>query len=397
MDKEKVKAMLNEVVAKAKAAMLEIKDNFKADEDATGARKIQSRFVNLWKSGITGRAAMIASSVVVLLLLVSVFCGGGGSDTGTSAPVAKSAGPSEAPVKASSTGMPVVTKPAPSVPPVAKSPAHGDTLIVKGLYMRMPVNDALAACKRLVASSKDLVVVDFRNGIAVEREIGKEKYIDKMAEAYDEHMFKRNQVRVQYSEEELEKMGLKWYTYEEWKVHYRETHPPTEEDNKKITEFVSKKNLIQISVKKDQTREDALPGLAFVWIDNAGKVKEVYFNEDGMSRFFNAGDLSGEEFAQALVTNYSGIPSLKREAIHVARQIGTHPVSIRTTTFIHRDPRGYQVKCFEREFIDDTGKVYNSKMVQNGRVGGYLLDDDSMPEKFFAITAIKPGSSLKFD
>ncbi len=77
MDKEQVKAKLNEVVAKAKAAMSEIKNNFKADEDATGARKIQSRFVNLWKSGTPGRVVLIACSVVILLLLVSVFRGCG--------------------------------------------------------------------------------------------------------------------------------------------------------------------------------------------------------------------------------------------------------------------------------------------------------------------------------
>ena len=160
----------------------------------------------------------------------------------------------------------------------------------------------------------------------------------------------------------------------------------------------SKKNLIKISVKKEGMYEDELPELALVWLDDADKVKEIHFNEDGMSRLFNAGDLLGEEFAQALVTNYPGIPRLKRDVNESVIQF-THAnvkrtMAIRTTTYMHRDPKGYQVKCFERVVIDDTGKVYNSV---KKTAWDYVLDYDSKPKKFFAITAIKPESSRKFD
>lgn len=73
MDKEQAKAKADAMVAKAKVAMAEIKANFKPDEGTTGAKKIQSMFVNLWKSGTTGKGALVAATVVVLLLLSSIF------------------------------------------------------------------------------------------------------------------------------------------------------------------------------------------------------------------------------------------------------------------------------------------------------------------------------------
>ena len=156
MDKEQAKEKLGEAAAKAKAAMSEIKANFKADEGTTGVRKIQSMFVNLWKSGKTGRVALIASSVVVLLLLVSVFGGGGGkADGGSDSSVAQDA---------ASTGASASKK------SVARKPVPKDALVVKGLYIGMPGDDAVEACKEMVASSKDLMVADFRNGIEREKD-----------------------------------------------------------------------------------------------------------------------------------------------------------------------------------------------------------------------------------
>ena len=68
INKEKAMDVLNGAKEKAKDALFEIKTNFKADEGTSGARKIKSMFANLWKSGTTGKAALIASAVVVLLL-----------------------------------------------------------------------------------------------------------------------------------------------------------------------------------------------------------------------------------------------------------------------------------------------------------------------------------------
>ena len=74
--KAEVKARLGEAAAKAKVALSEIRANFKSDEGATGVRKIQSMFVNLWKSGQNGRVALVASTVAfaVVVVIGSLFC-----------------------------------------------------------------------------------------------------------------------------------------------------------------------------------------------------------------------------------------------------------------------------------------------------------------------------------
>ena len=89
-------------------------------------RNEMRKFMNRWKSGAVGALTLIVGSVVVI--------GCGDSSDGTSASVPK------------------------------------DTLVVKGLYMGMPGDDAVKACKEMVGSSKDLVVVDFRNGIEREKD-----------------------------------------------------------------------------------------------------------------------------------------------------------------------------------------------------------------------------------
>ena len=53
--------------AKAKDALAEVKTNFRPDENATGMQKVTSRFVNLWKSGTTGKSALISCSVTRLV------------------------------------------------------------------------------------------------------------------------------------------------------------------------------------------------------------------------------------------------------------------------------------------------------------------------------------------
>ena len=165
--------------------------------------------------------------------------------------------------------------------------------------------------------------------------------------------------------------------------------------------IIPKKNLIQISIKKDGVREDKLVGLCFVWIDDQGDVRQTYFNENGMDRFFNAEDISCEEFAHALVQNYSKIPSLDP---HVKRD-DLEKGSIQETTWIYKDPKGYQVKLFERVFLDVDGRKYDSKMIEklsknNPEVAlgmAFLSLADKRPEKFLVFSAIKPQSERKFD
>ena len=379
MDKDKIKAQLGEAATKAKAAMSEIKANFKADEGTSGARKYQSMFVNLWKSGTTGKGALIACSVVVLLLLVSVFGGGGksGAASGGAADVASGE-------SVGGTSAAVAQK--------ARRPVPTDTLVVKGLYMRMSGDDALEACKELVASSKDLVVVDLRKGIEIEREVGLGEYEKKQEDEWRAHLEKRSRLINQGVSQAVVDKRFKNYDFNEWK----KAHPPSEKDiaasKEKIKEVVGKKNLIQISIKKNGVREDKLDGLCFVWIDDKGNVEKVYFNGDGMDRFF--GELPVEEFAQALVNNYSGIPSLKPECLRDnLEQYG----SIETTTWIYKDNKGYQVKLFECAYIAPNGKRFNSDKNLNLEVAYYLSTAGKGPKKFFAISAIKPESVRKFD
>lgn len=68
IDREKAMDALNGAKEKSKAALSEIKANFKADEGAEGIKKYQSMFKNLWRSGTTGKAVLIAGSAVILLL-----------------------------------------------------------------------------------------------------------------------------------------------------------------------------------------------------------------------------------------------------------------------------------------------------------------------------------------
>ncbi len=91
-----------------------------------------SRFMNCRKRAASRRTALIAVSVGCILLLgVVVGCGGdsGGGDSGD---------------------------------------APKGTLAVNGLYVGMPGDRALDACKKIVDGSKDLMVVDYREGIGPE-------------------------------------------------------------------------------------------------------------------------------------------------------------------------------------------------------------------------------------
>ena len=165
--------------------------------------------------------------------------------------------------------------------------------------------------------------------------------------------------------------------------------------------IIPKKNLIQISIKKDGVREDKLAGLCFVWIDDQGNVRQAYFNENGMDRFFNAEDLSCEEFAHALVKNYAKIPSLEPQVKRDDLEKG----SIQETTWIYKAPKGYQVKLFERVFLDVDGRRYDSKLIAKLSksdpelaMGVAVLGlADKRPEKFLVFSAIKPQSERKFD
>lgn len=357
--KAKLKDVQDTVLPKVKSALSEIKTNFKADEGTTGFPKVKSMFVNLWKSGTYGRAALVASSVILFSLLVSV-CGSSGESSGGGK----------------------------RIKPVPK-----DTLVVKGLYMGMPGDDAVEACKEMVGEANDLVVVDLRNGIEIEHEAGLGEYEKKTQELFSQHHEKRLEyLRQQHTQEEADAAGFGNFDLSEFK----KIHPPTEEElaasKQKVKEVVSKEAEIRISIKEDGVREDKLSPICYVEVDNQGNVKETYYTEGGMARFFNAGDLSCKEFAQALVTHYKDIPSLEPT---VSRQ-GSGG-AIEEITWTYKDPRGYKVKLFERSIVYH-GIKYTSKMLDsdpNAKLS--LAFIGKLPQKYFTILAIKPESARKFD
>ena len=79
--------------------------------------------------------------------------------------------------------------------------------------------------------------------------------------------------------------------------------------------------------------------------------------------------------------------------------------SIQETTWIYKDPKGYQVKLFERVFFDVDGRKYDSKMIKKlskdnpefALSVAVLALADKRPEKLLVFSAIKPESERKFD
>lgn len=137
--------------AKALATAAEIKANFKADEGATGARKFLSMFTNLWTSGTAGKTALVASSAVLLLLLAAVSRDGDGNGAQRN----------------------------------GKTTKANNTFAIKGLSIGMSGDDAVEACKKIVGNSKDIAVIDFRNGYARKKD---EATLAKEKAAYDENV-----------------------------------------------------------------------------------------------------------------------------------------------------------------------------------------------------------------
>lgn len=168
----------------------------------------------------------------------------------------------------------------------------------------------------------------------------------------------------------------------------RGQHPPSD----KL--IIPKKNLIMIAFKEEGKNEDQLKSLCHVWVNKDGNVHNVRFNESGMNRFFNAGDLSVEEFAKALVNNYPDIPSMEP----VVKREDPGRGLIQETTWTYKGPKGYQVELFERAYYNNNGIKYTSKMLKNDvEVMLALSLVGKLPDRNLTIFAIKPDSARKFD
>ena len=130
-----------------------------------------------------------------------------------------------------------------------------------------------------------------------------------------------------------------------------------------------------------------------MWIDAEDKVKEVFFNEEGMARIFNAGDLSSEEFAQSLVKNYSDIPSMD---VNVTSDFETNDgtVAMKTYTWTYKDPRGFQVQILDRDYYSGGGQRIQLRQDLQLQIAMSL---NKTKTKWFDFKAIKPESARKFD
>lgn len=398
--------------SKAASFLTEVKTNFKADEGAVGVRKFQSMFVNLWKSGMAGKVALIACSVVILMLVSPIIMGGGTSSVG---------GDSDSADRELST--------------------PSDTLVVKKMYMRMPGDDAVVACRQMIGDAKDLVVVDFRKGIkwregeleAKQREYDTWVAIAKtnvvMMQKHTAHQKMRGEyIRSgKYTDNQIDAMGLKAYSYDEfYKTMMADkklmaNFDPEQANEEEVKKWlvrgpksehhyppqelrVMPKKLIQVSYKDDSKKEDELTPLCNVWVTDEDKVEILYFYEDGLDRLFNAADLTDTEFAQLLVKNYPDISNLEPDVKVKPVASGFYPNAcgdVRDTTWLYKDPRGFEVKFFERACYDGAGEKVNLKKYKNSRdanlqiaLGAY---EYHKPQRYLRIAAIKAEDERKFD
>ena len=393
----KGKVALNNASEKAKSVFSEIKTNFKADEGAEGIKKYKSMFANLWKSGTTGKAALVAASIVVLLLFKSIFFGGS-SEVGEGFEDSK--------------------------------PANVDTLVIKGLYMRQPVEEAAEACRKIASSQSGLVAIDHHKGIEWDQKSPEfaeamkkyEQWVETakrevVLEAdYYAYMDKRETLwRQKMSGTKIDETDIdKKYpnlTLEEYKNKYSKTCKPERADAKKVEEWLKKhnhfkpskykeapQNLIEI-VAKNVGPEKEDERICAVWLyKDDHTVCQVVVTERGMARIFNAGDLSTKEFAQALVKNYPDIPSLEAD-VKISNEASDGLMRLKTYTWTYKDPRGFQVKILDSAYYDHHGQKIGMKAMSKANseiaIGAAFLAGDE--KKWFSITAIKPESARKFD
>lgn len=391
IDKEKAKAAMNGAKEKAKAALSEIKTNFKADEGTVGVKKYKSMFANLWKSGTTGKATLAAASIVVLLLFKSIFFGGS-SGVGEGFEDSK--------------------------------PSNVDTLVVKGLYMRQPVEEAAEACRKIASSQSGLVAIDHHKGIEWDQKSPEfaeamKKYeqwvetakMEVVLEAdYLAYMDKREELSdKQWASSAIDKKYPN-LTLEEYKKKYSKTCKPERADAQKVEEWLkhekhfkpgkykaAPQKLVEI-VAKNVGSEKKDERVCAVWLGDDNKVTQVFFTERGMARIFNAGDLSTEEFAQALLKNYSDIPSFEAD-VKIGVESDDGLMRLKTYTWTYKDPRGFQVKLLDSGYYDHHGQKISMRALTKANnevaIGATLLAGDE--KKWFSITAIKPESARKFD
>ena len=216
------------------------------------------------------------------------------------------------------------------------APRENGVLVVKGLYIGMPVDDAVVACGKIAASSDNYVVVDSR-------------------------MLKDE----------------KWSQYNYLK------------DKMKGCDGVC-----VFSCKDSKNIQDA-KRLCVARLDRDGSVRQIFFTQMGMDELFKARNMSTEEFAKALVDNYQQIPSLNK-SVKSKRENGADICEYRWTC----NARGCNVELYENTLIVQGREInlreYKSIMANDPNALGVAFGE-SLFNKYLCIDGNTKKVSGAFD
>ena len=472
--------------AKAKDALAEVKANFRSDENATGMQKVTSRFVNLWKSGTTGKSALISCSVASFLLLLAFvgicsIAGGGGAKQGGNSAAASSRSSS------SSLSSSVAKEESPRIV------VPEGMFAVDSLYIGMPASDAVQACWQIASQSGDLGVVDSRSADAkykdpvyVELDQKAQKDVERFLQwqswpegcLYDPNApgfkgEKANGVLVpkgcsssggvddgmlnpHQTTKAVDMLSSQYQT--EWKLlgdrngkmeeivftnatDLSDAVEPFDVGKPKRKELFLERGLVDVGApvwvrlvlkgskgddvkKKDiadfwlllraqtaKTYDDRyvkdpvikigtwvpegytykLKELCYVWLDDDYKVKQVFYNEDGLARFFHARHVPADQFASDLVEGFREIPGLECNVKTEEYDEG----EIRTCIWTYRDDEmGYEVKFFDRSFRLNNGQEVDFELYgRNPEIAvglAFLAMVDKHPKRYFCFYSVKP-------
>ena len=216
------------------------------------------------------------------------------------------------------------------------TPRDNSALVVKGLFIGMPVDDAVVACGKIAINSDDYVVVDSR-------------------------MLKDE----------------KWARYKYLK------------DKMKGCDGVC-----VFTCKNSKNFQDA-KRLCVVRLDENRKVRQIFFTLEGINEIFNAKNLSTEEFVKALGDNYKQLPSFD-EKVNNKRENGADICEYRWTC----NTRGCNVEVYENTLIVQGREInlreYKLIMANDPNALGVAVGE-SLFNKYFRIGVNARKSSAVFD
>lgn len=163
----------------------------------------------------------------------------------------------------------------------------------------------------------------------IEVKIGED--MEAMSAAYNQHMRKRSQMGLQYNEEQLDKMGLKFYTWEEWQKYYRKMKGLPEDGIKRIPFDVKKRpehkvdwserKALSFDELKKHGVERSTTGSIMIPLDKAMVVARSLF--DGAKTMYTIRD-GLEVMKEGLVDETANLRKKNKKGPNVA--IGVQPV-----------------------------------------------------------------------